>query len=376
MNKIAKYVFITFLLFNLLCCQKTRDGRWQGNIATENGVIVIKNPDKPIYEREIVTFEDELIIGTKEKDDEGSFSDISCFTVDYEGNIYIVDGRRLVIIIYNKEGKYIQTIGRKGQGPGEFSFPPSNIQFTPEKEIMVVTNSILFYKPDGQFLRELRHPTVILSLSTFIDAHKNLYILKSEFDNKQNLYKLRPPYKDPDIIAIREEIGRATPFPMIRYDIVKEDMLIWGISSDYKFYITDDKGKIIKIIEKERKPLMLTTDWKERYLNTLPKEFPKERHEFSRYFPAFDYFFADDEGRLFVKTFEKIPGTDKYFFDIFDPEGRYLTRAALKVGREISLKQGNFIIKNNKLYTVYYDEEDYPILKRMKIIWQTDLNSK
>lgn len=373
MNKIVKYVFIAILLVNFLCCQKTRDGKWQGKVATENGVLVIKNPAKPIYKREIVTFEDELTIKAKEKCGNGSFSDISCFTVDYEGNIYLVDGRRLVIIIYNKEGKYIRTIGRRGQGPGEFLFPPANIQFTPEKEIMVVTNSILFYKPDGQFLREFRHPTLILNLNTFIDAHKNLYILRSEFDNKQKLYRLAPPYNDPEIIAVRDEIGRSTPLPMIRYAIVKEGVLIWGISSDYKFFLTDKKGKTIKIIEKEHKPLEVTADWKARYLDALPKEFPKAGHEFSRYFPAFDYFFADDEGRLFVKTFEKIPGTDKYFFDIFDREGKYLTRTAMKVGREISLKQNSFIIKDNKLYTEYYDEEDYPILKRMRIIWETDL---
>jgi len=374
MNKIEKLVFVVILSVSLLCCQKIRDGKWHGKIATKNEVVVMKNPAKPIYKREIVTFEDELIIGTKEKDSEGSFSDISCFTVDDEGNIYLVDGRRLVIIIYSEDGKYIQTIGRRGQGPGEFSFPPSNIHFTPENEIMVVTNSILFYKPKGQFLRELKHPVVILSLGTLIDAHKNFYILKSEFDNKQKLYKLAPPYKDPDIIAVREEMGRFIPFPMIRYTIVKEDLLIWGISSEYKIYITDDKGKTIKIIEKEHKPIEVTADWKARYLDALPKEFPKEGQKFSRYFPAFDYFFADDEGRLFVKTFEKTTGTDKYFFDIFDREGRYLTRTALKVGREISLKQDSFIIKNNKLYTIYYDEEDYPVLKRMRIIWGTDLN--
>jgi len=373
MNKIANYVFIAILLINLLCCQKIRDGKWEGKIATENGVVVIKNPAKPIYKREIVTFEDDLIIRNKEKDRDASFYNISCFTVDYEGNIYLVDSKRMEIIIYNKEGKYIRTIGRQGQGPGEFSFPPSNIQFTPEKEIMVVTNSILFYKSNGQFLRELKHPIVILSLGTLIDAHKNLYVLKSEFDKKQKLYKLAPPYKDPDIIAVRKEIGRSTPFQMIRYAIVKENVLIWGVSSEYKFYIMDNKGKLVKIIEKEHKPLEVTADWKARYLNAMPKEFPKEGQEFSRYFPAFDYFFADDEGRLFVRTFEKIPYTDKYFFDIFDREGRYLTRTALKVGREISLKQDSFIIKNNELYTVYYDEEDYPILKRMKIIWGTDL---
>ncbi|MFC1554974.1 6-bladed beta-propeller [candidate division KSB1 bacterium] len=43
------------------------------------------------------------------------------------GNLYITDSGNYRIQIFDPDGKYLRTIGRKGQGPGEFEFRPAYI---------------------------------------------------------------------------------------------------------------------------------------------------------------------------------------------------------------------------------------------------------
>lgn len=53
-------------------------------------------------------------------EEEDYFGRIEGYAVDTEGNIYIADSMVQTIKVFNKEGKYIRSIGQRGRGPGEF----------------------------------------------------------------------------------------------------------------------------------------------------------------------------------------------------------------------------------------------------------------
>ncbi|NIU02682.1 MAG: 6-bladed beta-propeller, partial [Aliifodinibius sp.] len=40
--------------------------------------------------------------------------------INSKGDIFIADGQNLHIQVFDHQGEFIRTIGRKGQGPGEF----------------------------------------------------------------------------------------------------------------------------------------------------------------------------------------------------------------------------------------------------------------
>ena len=71
-------VFILFISFG---SQKTE---WKGTIEKENGIIVVKNPKKPIYSEEILSLEEELSIGETGGKEEYMFSRARSITVDDE----------------------------------------------------------------------------------------------------------------------------------------------------------------------------------------------------------------------------------------------------------------------------------------------------
>jgi DNA-binding beta-propeller fold protein YncE len=63
-------------------------------------------------------------IGDIDTEDENvAFNYPAGVAVDEAGNIYILDAANARVQKFGPDGKYLATIGRKGQGPGEFIFP-------------------------------------------------------------------------------------------------------------------------------------------------------------------------------------------------------------------------------------------------------------
>jgi hypothetical protein len=80
-----------------------------------------------------------------------------------------------------------------------------------------------------------------------------------------------------------------------------------------------------------------------------------------KYYPAFRYLVSDDEGRIYVLSWERPPGRKGYYFDVFDSEGKYLVRAVIPVLQPFILK--------GRLYASEESDEGYAVLKRYQIRW-------
>lgn len=93
----------------------------------DNGVRVVHNEKGGVWGTG-PTISLELVrkIGDIDTEDEHvAFNYPSDVAVDREGNIYILDSANARIQKFGPNGKYQATIGRKGQGPGEFMMPDS-----------------------------------------------------------------------------------------------------------------------------------------------------------------------------------------------------------------------------------------------------------
>lgn len=117
-------VFIILICIFLSLSYSQQKTEWQGKIENEDGAKVVKNPGKPLYGEVTFNLEADLSIG-REEDENYFFFRVSRIAVDKQGNIYVVDGGNTRIQVYDNEGQYLRTIGRKGQGPGEFQSPQS-----------------------------------------------------------------------------------------------------------------------------------------------------------------------------------------------------------------------------------------------------------
>ncbi|MFC1733182.1 NHL repeat-containing protein [candidate division KSB1 bacterium] len=76
---------------------------------------------------------------------------------DSSGNIYVVDTGNCRIQVFNENGVYLKTIGRKGQGPGEFELP-RNLFFHSDGNLYVGEpnySRIIVLSPEGKEIRRI-----------------------------------------------------------------------------------------------------------------------------------------------------------------------------------------------------------------------------
>jgi hypothetical protein len=67
-----------------------------------------------------IKLEKELTLGEGANAKEPLFQSVRSFRVDGRGNIYVLDSRAPKLIKFGSDGAIVFSIGRKGQGPGEF----------------------------------------------------------------------------------------------------------------------------------------------------------------------------------------------------------------------------------------------------------------
>ena len=345
----------------LISCQNQKN-EWKGTIEEVNGVTVIKNPKEPMYKDDAFSLEEELSIGEAERKEEYMFSSIRAVAVNDKEDVYIVDAKENHIKMFDKNGDYLKTIGRTGQGPGEFN-QITNIQITPENELMVhdrYTRRLIFFSLEGDYLR-----TVLLKeiQASIINVNpKGNYLVKTYvFDSPPLRFATELKVYSPDLAFIRtiakDKFWNANvPLqPHMALVFLPSDLIICGSRESYEFKILDSEGKTVRKVSKDYVPIEINEEEKKKRRLAQISELP-------RFFPAFQDFSVDEEGRIFVQTFERYEDEEKFYFDVFNTEGKYIAKVALN-----ALPQ---CWKNRKMYTIEEDEDGYQYIKRYKLIWK------
>ena len=65
----------------------------------------------------------EVSIGELDGAEEYLFGSVSAIAVDDDHNVYVLDGQARHVRVYDSDGTYVKTLGRDGEGPGEFKVP-------------------------------------------------------------------------------------------------------------------------------------------------------------------------------------------------------------------------------------------------------------
>lgn len=77
-------------------------------------------PLSELYITGTVRFEQEFVLDDGKMPEDVFFENPSTVSCDMEGDIYVVDSGAFNIKKFDAQGNFMKTIGREGQGPGEF----------------------------------------------------------------------------------------------------------------------------------------------------------------------------------------------------------------------------------------------------------------
>ncbi len=400
-------VLIWVILLVMICLPKETTTSEYTSAQKSEDVVVISNPKTPAQKMRIV-FKEELSIGEFEGDENYMFGSTIYFITDDEGNFYVSDYDNNRIQKYDPEGKYLLTIGREGQGPGEFQrlfvprFDKDNNLYVPD----LGNNRISFFDKNGQFLRQMKlkedHYDLYINSKGFCLADKSSLseegnvqkttIIYGLFDEQFNL--VAELFKDEMEMQMPAGIDESSMVKffgqafsqiafrhMTKYTLANNDFIYLGYSDKYEINIYSPEGKPMRKITRDYEPIPVTKKDKENfmeYINTSDeysspvftedlKNKALQEVKFPKYKPAYQSFFLMENGWLAVIVDSL--RNEYMLFDIFDQEGRYIahfktTEIILPV--ETLTSERLFFFNNGKAYAVM-EEEGYKFVKRYDI---------
>ncbi len=376
-------------------------------IQKSDDVVVISNPKTPAHQMRIV-FKEELTIGEAEGDENYMFGNRIFINTDDEGNFYVSDSDSHRIQKYDPEGKYLLTIGREGQGPGEFRsllMPrfdnDNNLYITDD-----LNRRISFFNRNGQYLRQVKfledYNDVYINSKGFIFAYKSsrseegnvqkTTVIYGLFDEKFNLVAelfkdeiemSMPTGVDESSLAkfLAQGLSLFAFRPMTKLTLTNNDFIYLGYPDKYEINIYSPEGKLVRKITRDYESIPVSKKDKENFVKTISsyddfsspfftEDLKKKAFQgikYPKYKPAYQSFFLMENGWLAVIV-DSIK--DEYtLFDIFNQEGKYIanfktTEIILPVEGLIS--ELLFFFKNGKAYAVV-TEEEYKFVKRYNI---------
>lgn len=356
--------------------------------VTENGVEVVLNHLKPYQfkgEPSRLRLEEETKIDFEKEEYAGLGLKEPYFAeADAKGNIYVVEfyqESESFIYKFNAAGAFIKKIGKRGQGPGELQMI-NDLVITKNGHIQVSDRSagkIVEFDADGVVIKEIKVPvniqeTLALENGYYLGRRRPkdaseprgyfLCLFDAEFNELKKL----------DFIDMSELApGKKTPGTILAF--------LWRTSGGriyvgneqrgYEILVYDAKGTLLRKIRKEYNPV------------PYPEEFRKQTEELAARQPAmnlfsrkdmlpFNSFFVDDEGRLFVMTYEQGDHKDSYIHDVFNKDGALMARVPLGkygiLGR--SLNPLKATSENGRFYQVRFKESGHAEVIAYRMVWE------
>lgn len=319
------------------------------------------------------------------------FIDLDEFDVDSSGNIYCFHARESEITLVHKfdsKGRFVSSFGKRGQGPDAIQNPVFlGICIRDELWIQDYQRMVYVFDKIGTIVRRSPAGPRWAAQGMFVDYplssgnylrfrdywdpesyHRfdNLLLCNSSFETIAELG--RCDYGP----ALRFSVGKARGTPRVFVFRVSGDKIYVGDeASGYEISVFDEYGTILRKIRKEYTAADAPREFLENLILNMGRYIDKVI--LPDKMPPFHYFFLDDEGRLYVKTYEPGPKTGEYIHDIFTPEGVLIARKSLPghgawmyPGRNLDTARA----RNGRLYCIREKDTGFKELAVYKIVWR------
>lgn len=346
----------------LLCGCRRGAPRDRATVEIREGVRIVRNPIDPVPALAPPALVEDLIVGAGEE--EGGpilFQGIpygNSVDVDSSGNIYVADAAANRIVVIDPGGALIRTLGREGQGPGDFQ-APSALRVLADGRLAVYdrTNRRLsLYDPEGRLSGERSLAAYPALLTPQIDSRGNIF--GTEWTRNGPVRTMTLLKITSDGAASTRIAGAARRLPLdgslnlftTRFDfrLTPDDGVVWGDQEDYVLHILDREERPRTVIMKAYAPLAVTDADIEAELARLGmRRAEEEKVTAPDRFPPFNLLVVADDGRVFVRVRERAAQGVKYAYDVFDGQGFYLFRmrfpgtpVLIKAGRLYALEEG------------------------------------
>lgn len=315
----------------------------------------------------------EFVIGQLDGPPEYAFGDLHAAVGAPDGSFFVFDANDRQIRRYDKQGKFLNAIGKQGGGPGEYKYV-AGMDVTREGLLVIKdpeNSRVTYFHADGRVQRDF--PVARFGFygqNIVTDTSGLVYMIAStagrdfmEGGRQQYLRLTREG-------AVRDSILLPARLPAERrpFWLSTSDGMRWNFTPRqlYSFYhpggylAADARQYRITVIQPGRRPLVIErgyqpvpladaerAEWVKyaEYFRTSPRG-PGRAYEIPQVKPAIRDLRSDHQGRIWVEVFvaaEKrnepprpagdvrpvLTWKERTTYDLFSPKGDYLTRVTL-----------------------------------------------
>ncbi|MGB7294757.1 MAG: 6-bladed beta-propeller [Candidatus Aminicenantales bacterium] len=369
------------------CLAACKEKIQKAKVETIEGVAYIHNPATPLSPTRAIILEEFTYKDTDESGETRLFKP-GGFAVDAKGNVLIKDESDMAIKVFDQAGNFLRPIGRRGEGPGEFTsmgyiFP------LPDGRLLVtdpLARRTSFFSPEGQFLssfawKKLFQRIYLVSDSSctleegvYAEDSRGLWIKMIDFSGEELIAFGK--FNLPELKTFREEGGATLlPIPWSPASVFAGDQTrqwLYHCPSDkYEIEVYDRQGNLIRKIDRPYEFVPVTSDDIRKFRSRFADkpESPLVRYyqqmEFPKVKSITNRMIVDSEGNLWVRTNEmkKEGGKEIAAYDIFTPEGFYEARVWLDVIPAV--------FAGGKMYLMDEDETTgMRRVKRYRVVWK------
>jgi len=332
MLKEAKHLIIGIILISIIfvsCNSNNGDIRKVNNFSP-------KFVDKKYVDLEKLYSVDVTQISMFRKESSPDFERAIDF--DKNNNMYILDVFESTISVFNENGEFVKTFGRKGQGPKEFSRPNTLII---KKDKIYVFQGFFEYKIvnlEGEYIST--HSIHVENRLKFFIIGDCFYLLRGKTDRTFTKLELILLRIEDDNFSKSQEIFRYEYPPGLGgmdYDLIWNWLLI---SNSGEFYFPEDnlsKYSIIKYSKDGEPELIFSRKYnqkeyskeaKDRFYSIYEQQIKKGDKEVPQSPPVVRKMFQDNRKNIWVisgETYEDNRNSDyENTIDIFNEKGEWL----------------------------------------------------
>ncbi len=154
---------IPFAILLLLIVPSAQAVEWAGSVETIDGVRHVTNPAEPAQDTLSIELEELWRIGGWSEEEGEFFGYIAGLVAGDDGKVYLLDLQLYEVKVFSPAGRYLHTLGRAGEGPGEFH-SPSSLFLLPDGRLGVLQSNpshATLFDPAGKYAGDLAVPEAI-----------------------------------------------------------------------------------------------------------------------------------------------------------------------------------------------------------------------
>jgi len=142
-----------------------------------------------------ISLEKDLEIGELEGDENYMFGGIAAVQVDEQEYIYVLDFKFWTIRKYDRNGKFVKNIGKRGAGPGEIPQFTVDMALREGKLYLLLINMVIIYDTDGNYLDSFKlgvFPRYIL-----VDSQEKIILVEADWKTSKlfHIYDINGRYE-------------------------------------------------------------------------------------------------------------------------------------------------------------------------------------